>query len=324
MTFAPKGSSVHEDTEYFRASTTLQKDIFRTLLYFDIFDHPLNAAEIHAFLPSNSTTVGEITAACASMPLSFLISHRDGLFFVSRNSGDLLRERLRKERRAQWYWLIARIMGTIIRMFPFVRGVFISGELSKGVMTHRGDIDFFVVTANGRLWVTRTLLILFKKLFLLNSKKFFCLNHFVTENYLDVTERNLFTAMEIATLKPIDNSEFLRTYVSHNLWIKDYLPNLGDREVFPESSHRSNFLQEFLEFPLKGKIGDRLDEYLLSFWKGIWRKRYAHFPAEKRNELFRTEPFLSTAYGGDFLTRILEEYNRRLSVHGLDLRPSND
>ena len=85
-------------------------------------------------------------------------------------------------------------------MFPFVRGVFLSGSISKGFMSESDDIDYFIITAPGRLWLTRTLLILFKKIFLFNSFRNFCLNYFIDSENLYIPEHNRYTATEIVFL----------------------------------------------------------------------------------------------------------------------------
>src|SRR5690606_3777846 len=93
---------------------------------------------------------------------------------------------------------IARKKAKLISQFPFVRGVMASGSLSKGYADEKSDIDFFIITIPNRLWIARTLLVLYKRIFLLNSHKFFCVNYFVDEKHLGIEEKNLFTATELA------------------------------------------------------------------------------------------------------------------------------
>jgi len=50
-----------------------------------------------------------------------------------------------------------------IAAFPFVKGVAISGSLSKKFADEDADIDFFIITAANRLWLARTFLHLFLK-----------------------------------------------------------------------------------------------------------------------------------------------------------------
>lgn len=300
--------------------TAFQEDILRTLLYFDIFRHPLTAGEVYRFLPSNSTTPKEVSDACLRPPLAAIIQSGNGYYSLLPNAEHelLLRERVEKEQRARRYLSIAQVMARIIRRFPFVRGICVSGELSKGVASIDGDIDYLLITANDRLWIARTLLILFKKTFLLNSKKYFCLNHFVAERSVASRNRSLYAALEIATLIPLTDYDRYDSYQSANAWIRDYLPNArqnpGDSVV---KINGANLLQRTLEFPFRGKLGDKLDEALRGYWKKIWRKRYPQYTEEERESLFQCERDVSTSYAGDFLPKIMSQYRFRLEKFGL-------
>ncbi len=305
-----------------RTFSRLQEDILRVFVYFDIFKYPLKAEEVYMFLPSNSTSPAEIARACTAQPLDRIVHQKGDHYFVadSRGSSNFLSLRLENERRARTYLLIARIFGRLIRTFPFVRAVFISGELSKGVSTRQGDIDFFIITAANRLWIARVVLTAFKKTFLLNSKKFFCLNHFITEDYLDVTDRNLYSALEIATLKPLYNIRLYDAYRDRNSWIKDYFPNLRSSTGRDNGIPSRPIVQRLLEAPFKGNFGDRLDLKIMELWKKIWIRRYSTLPKEKREALFRCERFISTAYAGDFRSKVFKEYRTRLQRFGVDVR----
>ena len=93
----------------------------------------------------------------------------------------------------------------------------ISGSLSKGYYDDDGDIDFFIITSPKRLWIARTFLILYKKIFLLNSRKYFCVNYFISSNALEIEEKNIFTATELTTLLPMfGNGSFHKFYEKIN------------------------------------------------------------------------------------------------------------
>ena len=134
----------------------------------------------------------------------------DSLPFVNQNKIKLVKLSAVK------FWKIAQFMAHIIKRFPFVRGIFISGSLAKWNVSTQTDIDFFIITKRGRLWLTRSALIAFKKFFLLNSKKFFCLNYFITDDHLEIEDRNIFTAIEIASVKPIFNLELYLKFLEAN------------------------------------------------------------------------------------------------------------
>src|SRR4029453_17664939 len=107
-----------------------------------------------------------------------LVHGRDGYFAVAP-PGPMIGRRREQEERAASRMNKARRMSRFIGSFPFVRGVMLSGSIDKGVLDEDGDIDYFIITSPGRLWVARTLLILYKKIFLLNSRRDFCVNYFV-------------------------------------------------------------------------------------------------------------------------------------------------
>lgn len=296
-----------------------ERDILKVLLYFDVFDHPLTAEEIYTFLPSNSTSPGEINKLCHGSSLKQFVTSSGKYFHMIHAPSRCVKDRFAKEKRAHKRWRIARAMAAVIRQFPFVRGVFVSGELSKGVAREDGDVDFFIITADSRLWICRTLLILFKKLILFNSKKYFCLNHFITESNLVVEERNLYSALEIATIKPLHNTFLYHRYLRRNLWISDFFPNLTiPSEDTENRGPRRSLLQIALEFPWLSPLADRSNERLRRAWEFIWKRRYPILSEEKRRELYRCDVGMSTAYAGDFLTKVLDEYRARLKMHGLD------
>lgn len=295
----------------------LERDILKVLLYFDVFNHPVNAEEIYSFLPSNSTNPAEVAWRCQSFPLNGYVAEQRGLYFLSERKNSV-RQRLEKESLALRRWKMAVIMARIIRCFPFVRGIFVSGELSKGVSSKEGDIDFVIVTAENRLWICRTLLILFKKIFLLNKKKYFCLNHFVSENHLEFEVRNVYSAVEVATLKPLYNLPLFERYIHANSWIKEFLPNwkLTDQR-FEFVTDNPSIVQRLLEPFFADKLSTNVDTWLMNYWRGIWKKRYPHFSDEKRERLFQCRSFISTAYGEDFLNKILSSYEQRLVRFGV-------
>ena len=209
-------------------------------------------------------------------------------------------------------------MARFIHQFPFVRAVMLSGELSKGIASKNSDIDFVIVTRERRLWISRTILILFKKLFLCNSKKYFCLNYFVSEDHLNVGLRNIYSATEIATLKPLSNHTSYRDYIRANGWIRSFFPNwtmeipLGSDAMQPQ-----NHLQKMIEGLLPEHIGDRLDAWLMARWRALWSRRYPDISEEERRHKFRSDVSLSTAYGNDFQQKVLSQYAYRLQHYGI-------
>ena len=298
--------------------TPLHADVLRTLLYYDIWKHPLTRREVYAFLPVNSMTLAEFEARLNAEGIgNSLCETRDHLY-VRGHGDEIVDDRRRKEETADRLWRRAHMSMHIIKRFPFVRGVFVSGDLSKNVATPQSDVDFLIVTAPGRLWIARTLLILFKKIVFLNSKKYFCLNYFVSEDHLRVDEENIFVATEIAHLKALYNEVLFGRYMTANRWIRKYFPNFSVTHLaMQQVNNRRSVLQRVAEVLMLVLPLSRIDEFLRQTMEKVWARRYPRVDAETRKRILRCTHYESRAYVGDFEERILAEYRERLRQFGL-------
>ena len=298
---------------------TLHREVVQTLLYYDIWHYPLNAREIFAFLPVNSISFAEFKEHIHRMTEERSILEKEGFYFIPGRSAGIVELRRKRERHARRLWRMARLSMHVIKRFPFVRGVFVSGDLSKNATTPKSDVDFFIVTEPGRLWITRTLLILFKKTFLLNSKKFFCLNYFASMDHLELDEQNIFLATEVAQIKPLYNERLFRSYLQANSWIKHYFPNF-DPALLPaeRTDEKQSLLQGIFEFPFRLLPAEQLDRWLQQKMEVVWKKRYPQFDDVTRQRIFRCSRHESRAYVGDFQTRILALYSQRLREFGVN------
>lgn len=295
----------------------LRNEILKTLLYYDIWSFPLTDREIFLFLPVNSMSFEQFKALLGHACEDGCIERAGEYYYARGNSAEVVEKRLQREKHARRLWRVAHLSTHIIKRFPFVRGVFVSGDLSKNA-THPGsDIDFFIVTEPGRLWISRWLLILFKKLFLFNRKKYFCLNTFIATDSLTFDDRNIYIATEVATLKPVYNQYLLDDILRANAWIRHYFPNFTICPVQRYAPERQSLLQRALEFPFRLIAADRLDTFLMLQMMKIWKRRYPEFSEEERNCLFRCTKSESRAYPGNFQRKILEQYADRLARFGV-------
>jgi hypothetical protein len=298
--------------------TELQRSILSTLAYFDIFDHPLRLEEILRFLPLGGVTTSAIKAACGAEPLNAVVAVADDLYFLSHRSERATVDRHIKERRARRMWVAARAMSHVIRRFPFVRGVFVSGELSKGIASRHSDIDFFIVTTENRVWICRSLLALFKKVFLFNRKTFLCYNLITSEHNLRIDDRNMYTAVEVVTVKPLFNETLFRDFLHANSWASRYLPNAFDAVPDAERlSHRPFVAERVLTTVVSAKKLYGIDQWLFRKWQNVWRERYRELSPEALERQFQCRRDLSTAYVGDYLHSIMDRYRRRLRTYGI-------
>jgi hypothetical protein len=298
--------------------SALHHEVLKTLLYYDIWSHPLTSTELFAFLGVNSMTLHDFRNRLLDLTERGSIGRQGDYFFLREQSEGVVLRRKEKERHARRLWVMARIAAHIIKRCPFVRAILVSGDLSKNVADVHSDVDLFIITEPNRLWITRALLTIFKKTFLFNSKKFFCLNYFVSTDNLRHVEQNIFVATEIAHLKPLFNDRLFRAYLKENDWIRMFFPNFSSEYVSPYPvSNRRSLLQGLAEMFFHLLPADRLDSFLMRSMQTIWKHRYPRFSEEERERIFRSTKKESRAYVGDFEQKILTLYSHRLSEYGL-------
>lgn len=296
----------------------LHSEILRVLLYYDIWAYPLTLRELFTFLPIQGLTLQEFEDNLRAYGPGPKVNFGNGHYFIGERGLSIVEQRAMKEQHARKLWVFARISMHIIKRFPFVRGIFVSGDLSKNATTSKSDVDFFIITEPNRLWITRTLLILFKKTVLLDKKKFFCVNYFATSDHLRLDNENIFLAAEIAHLKPLYNSELFLRYLEENKWIKTFYPGFDIRNVAtPQVNNRRSYLQKLFEIPFLLIPADRLDSYLLMKMKAVWARRYPECDSETRERIFRCTKHESRAYVGNFEEKILLLYDRKLREYGI-------
>jgi hypothetical protein len=294
-------------------ASELTQHIFSTLLYYEIFDHPLTMNELYYLFPRNSLSKSELLQALETLTTSGTLRYQDGFYMIARNSENHTTKRLERQHRALRRMMIARFMGHIIKRIPFVRGVFISGDLSKGVAYPNSDIDYVIIAAPGRLWICRSMLVMFKKIFLLNKKKYFCLNYYVDTEHLTLSERDYYIATEVAHLKPLFNFPLFLKYMNANGWIKEYFPNFRCFALNTnEGNNRPSILQKMFEFPFAVSWADTLDTALMNAMQRVWKHRYPEYDDATREKIFRCSRYESRAFIGNFNSKILTIYQEKL------------
>jgi hypothetical protein len=300
--------------------TPIQKAILRTLLYFDMFCHPLNKQELFRMI-SVKANPGEFEHSLAGLVALKLVGTESEYFFIV-NGGSSIRERIKKLNRSNRYHRISRFISGLIYLHPFVSAVLVSGSLSKSAFSRKDDIDFFVITEPGRLWLSRAALMLFKKLFLLNSKKYFCINYFIDSETLEIPDKNIFTATEIAFLIPLRNAELCGKFLAANEWIRSFFPNLNF-DLAGCSLVSSPVIKSVSEKLLNGKKGDKLDNYFLELYRNRSRKKFGLTEQEMFRINFRSEKNVAKYHPHGFQHRTMQQYSTKISdfqaAHELDL-----
>jgi len=154
--------------------------------------------------------------------------------------------------------------GKKIAGFPFVMAVSISGSMSKGVLHEDGDYDFFLIIKRRKIWLAKLILKLYKVVFLGNSYEYFCINYLISDEKLEIEEKNLFTATELTTIIPVSGEVQLFNQLKEaNKWVADYLPNKNWRN-YTEHLPTKRGISRLLQVALDNRLGMALDRMIMS------------------------------------------------------------
>ena len=288
--------------------------VIKTLLYFNIFNHPLTAEEMEKYCPA------PVSILQLKEWIDLLI--KKGLIFKVgkghsvKDDVTLIHKRNTDAERAESMMPKARFFSRVISWFPFVKGVFISGSLSKGVLKADGDIDYFIVTSGKRLWVCRSLLILFKKVFLFNSHKYFCLNYFVDETSLAIKEQNIFTAIEIESLIPLYNFNCFLNFKQENSWTKNFLPNTKE-PVFFKDKQRSPMIKKFLEWCFRNSLGLYLNNFFKRVTLKYWTKKFQSSAEINFKENIKVKDDVAKYHPNRFQEKVLQKLEEEIAIFEL-------
>jgi hypothetical protein len=295
--------------------TTLDQSIIRTLIYYDIFNYPLKAKEVFQFLNTGRVTEEEVTTVLNSLANNRYL-YRFGEFYSLQPDEANVHRRVKGNNEAEKYLPAAHQVAGLISKFPFVRAVMASGSLSKNYMDENSDLDFFVITAPGRLWISRTLLVLYKRIFLRNSHKFFCANYFVDAEHLEIEEKNLFTATELATVIPLQGAEYYQQLLRKNhAWLLAYFPNFTPRRVAEVPLANAGKLKKFLESTINFFFGGVLERFFMRLTMKRWLNLYAErYDAADFRIAFKTKKYASKNHPRNFQKKVMELYQQKLET----------
>ena len=288
-----------------------KRALMRALWYFEIFQHPLTREELYRFADCPGISSVELTEKLEELVADGAV-FQFGAFFQTKNDFNWVRRRHEYNQRADVFMPVARRMTRLIGSFPFIRAVFVSGSLSKHCVPPDGDIDYFLITEPGRLWLARTFLVIYKKLFLLNSHKYFCVNYFIDTEHLEIEDKNLFTATETLTLLPLYGREWFEKFSAANGWAKTYLPNCPWNMESVAVPHKIGVLKQSVEWLLGGWAGSWLDMLSMRLTVAYWRRKFRHFDNGTFDNALRSRRYVSKHHPLYFQRKVMTAYTERI------------
>jgi predicted nucleotidyltransferase len=294
-------------------------DTLKTILYFSIFNYPLKLEEICSF--SISKDKETIQKDLDELVSKKIICQLEGFYLIDNNH-KAIEKRKKGNQMALEALVKAKERATFISKFPFVEAVGVSGSLSKGYYDAESDIDFFVITKPNKLWLCRTFLMLYKKIFLFNSRKYFCINYFMSSNSLEVAEKNRFTATEIKTLIPFQGKSAFETFYKKNGWVSDVFGEINP-ELESIGTIQKPMLTKMLEKVFDAKIGNVVDRLFKNFTVYFWKIKFRQMHDDDFKIALKSTKNISKHHPLNFQKKVIsalnEKYEEIRKTHNIEL-----
>ncbi len=245
--------------------TSLERSIFDTVRYFDIFNMPVTATQIWRSLIVDRTGTGIRWQGRQAVPLRLVMETLRQSDWLSRTLEEYwgywglkkeewpgrglswrVRRRLARHILAQQKWRKARAVVRRLTYLPLVRMMGVTGSLSMWHARAQSDFDLLVVVRRGRIWTARLLLLLAAQVMGRRRKYWegeapdrLCLNHYLTDDQLSIASnaRSLYTAMLYSHLVPLWGMDVYDSWLKANrAWMRRWLmypvaPTLPSRQA---------------------------------------------------------------------------------------------
>ncbi len=286
------------------------------VLYFDVFAHPLTVGELERLVAPGRPDV--ISIVCEGLEAEGLLIC-EGRFRFRPGAEATVRRRAGRAARAERLWPQARRAAAMLSRHPFVRGVLVTGSLSKNSVATDADVDFLLLVEPGRVWTLKTMLQALRRALPRSARELLCTNYLLDTAHLAIDDRNLFTAVELATAVPLAGREACVAFLRANAWASRYVPGLGW-----SITRAANLAPGSVGAPVaESRLGPLLslagvEGRAMTLWSSYWNRKYSWLGRGVRAQRFKRRAEISTNHLHDFQGYVLREVASRVEAAGLN------
>jgi len=209
---------------------TVAQRILQSVLYADMFHHPLTEREVWRWIPTGTS----ISKKAFHQELKKLVRQKIVVvvspFVVLSKHKNYIGIHAARFMTSQKKWKLARRVARMLRFIPTILFVGVTGSLAMNNTEEQDDIDFCIITATGTVWITRLLTTVVVELFShrrhpneTNIKDTICLNMFLSENSLrmDANHQDEYIAHELLQMVPLwERKGIAKKLLRANAWVK--------------------------------------------------------------------------------------------------------
>ncbi|MCS7071639.1 MAG: hypothetical protein NZM00_09050 [Anaerolinea sp.] len=289
----------------------VEEAIIRTILYADVFSFPLTLDELHHFLITPlPLSLDQVRNTLENSPLLRSLICCIDEYVVWRGHEWLVALRRQRQCVAERLMPRAVLWGRRLARLPFVRMVAITGALSmRNSPDQQDDLDYLIVTAVNRVWLTRLLCVMLVRLGRLRGVTL-CPNYVLAENALQQAREDLFMAHEIVQMLPVSGWPIYARLRASNPWVSAHLAN-ADRPLHPLPDYIPAGFWMWVKRGLERLLGGALGQ-LLERWEYCRKLRRLAPGLATPNHDARLDPSQVKGHFNDHGHRVLAGYTERL------------
>ncbi|KKU49120.1 hypothetical protein A2936_04785 [Candidatus Uhrbacteria bacterium RIFCSPLOWO2_01_FULL_47_25] len=267
--------------------------IVRTVAYFDLFDYPLTTFEVWKWLwreDGEGVSYGEVDRELEENPEIKKYIVQCSSFWCLKGRENIVATREERYRLAiaklQRAWRIAHLFSYL----PWIQGIAACNSLGYRNASAKSDIDFFIITRPGTIWLVRFLTVGFLAIFGLRPRTekiadTICLSFFVASDAMNLEklqkpDGDPYLVYWITQLTPLfGRGDIWQKFWEANAWIRKFIPN-----ALPTSGRGTWLYDESLSTLAKVHDRELLSKYSLAAFmnKAVKRWQISRLPQRLR------------------------------------------
>lgn len=309
----------------------LEKRILATLIWHNILDFPLTSFEIWQYLikekknqKNTPISLKEVVKTLEeSIFLKNHVSEKNGFYFL-KGQGDLVKKRIFQNKLSVKKWKRFRRIIKAISFIPYIRMVGVTGSMSFSNPRKESDLDVFIITAKNRIWLCRFLVTALTQILGVRrheekTRNKICLNHYISEEKLEVSGKSLYVAYEYLKMVPVFSRNAYDKFIQENKWIEGFLAtaktSYSMNKRLLKNRKQGYIIKNFFEILLNNFGGDFLEKAL----GGLQEKRIKKSPLYKKPGGRVVSSEIELEFHPDSpQKRILEKFNKEAANLGLN------
>jgi len=166
----------------------------KTVAFFDLFDYPLTSWEVWilgywdtGILNTRYWNIGNLLD---SGGLDSIIESKNGFYYLQGREG-IIKTRMARYNYTDRKFKRAMRVAKLFKFIPWIKMIAVGNIIGAHNLKDRSDIDFFIITENKRIWITRFFCAGLMKLLGMrpkegNEQDKICLSFFVSESAMDL------------------------------------------------------------------------------------------------------------------------------------------